>query len=181
MARPRLRQGYCSASVRKRGNPGRISPTRPPLRHLEVTHRPEMMIGPPQLQFSRKLFSAGPCRLSQGRPCTNILYPRAKLGLSLVSFLGLTAFVGCSWWSRLNLDSAAQDSSSTQESSREHQKRPTNYNESYTRNDGSNVYVRHPHAYTQTFEQTVFPGNHTGIARYDTAKNDSPGCVSLTL
>jgi hypothetical protein len=37
---------------------------------------------------------------------------------------------------------------------------------SHTR--GFNVHVRHPHAYTP-FEQTVFPGNHTGVARHDTA------------
>lgn len=52
------------------------------------------------------------------------------------------------------------------------------YDES--RNVGFNVHVRHPHTCTQTFEQTVFPGNHTGVARYDTAKTDSPGYVSLT-
>ena len=81
---------------------------------------------------------------------------RANLGLSLVSLVGLTAFVGSCSWSRLNLDS-----SSTQD---EHRQRRTHYNESYT-----NVNRR---AYTQIFEQTqtVFPGNHTGIARYDTAK-----------
>jgi len=35
------------------------------------------------------------------------------------------------------------------------------------------VYVRNPRAYMQTSEQTVFPGGHTGIARYDTAQLDS--------
>ncbi|KAN0141029.1 hypothetical protein V8E53_000785 [Lactarius tabidus] len=39
-----------------------------------------------------------------------------------------------------------------------------------TRNDGFNVHVRHPYASAQTFKKTVFPGNHTGVARYDTAK-----------
>lgn len=98
------------------------------------------------------------------------------MGLSLVSFLGLAAFVGCSW-SQLNLDSAAQDSTSTLESSREHRKRRTYHSESYARDDDFNVSVSvcHPHAHIQTFEQTVFPGNHTGVARYDTAQNDSPG------
>ncbi|KAH9036279.1 hypothetical protein EDB84DRAFT_1483149 [Lactarius hengduanensis] len=129
-----------------------------------------MMIGRFHQLLSRRLYPAGPCKWSQ-RP-----YTREKLGLSLVSFLGLTAFVGCSWSrSRLNLDSAAQDSSSPQENFREHQKIRTNNNESYTRDDDFNVYVRHLHAHTQTFEQTVFPGNHTGVARYDTAKCDSPG------
>ena len=91
------------------------------------------------------------------------------MGLSLVSLVGLTAFVGSCSWSRLNLDSeaAAQDPRSPP---REHQKRRT-----YTRNDGFNV---HRDPYTQTFEQTVFPGNYTGIARDDTAKSDSPGYVS---
>ena len=135
------------------------------------------MIGRAHFLFSRP---AGIHRSSQRRPYPNILCSRANLGLSLVSVLGLTAFVGCSW-SQLNLDSATQDSSSTRESSREHQKRRTYYNESYTRNDGTSVHVRHPHAYMQTFEQSVFPGNHTGVARYDTAKNDFPGCISFTL
>ncbi|KAI9436243.1 hypothetical protein H4582DRAFT_1965290 [Lactarius indigo] len=133
-----------------------------------------MMIGRSHLLLSRRLYSAGPCGRSQLH-----LYTREKLGLSLVSFLGLTAFVGCSW-SRLNLDSATQDSSSTRESSREHQNGRTSYNESYTRDNDFSVYVRHPHADTQTFEQTVFPGNHTGVARYDTAKFDSSGDLATT-
>ncbi|KAH8990008.1 hypothetical protein EDB86DRAFT_2831311 [Lactarius hatsudake] len=129
-----------------------------------------MMIGRTHQLFSRRLFPAGLCKWSQ-RP-----YTREKLGLSLVLFFGLTAFVGCSWsWCRLNLDSAAQESSSTQENFQEHQNIRTNNNESYTRDDNFNVYVRHLHARTQTFEQTVFPGSHTGVARYDTAKCDSPG------
>ena len=84
---------------------------------------------------------------------------RANLGLSLVSLVGLTAFVGSCSWSRLNLDS-----SSTQD---EHRQRRMHYNANVNRRD-----VRHLHAYTQTSEQTqtVFPGNNTGIARYDTAK-----------
>jgi hypothetical protein len=130
-----------------------------------------MMTGRSHMLFSRKPWF-------QRRPYTNFLCARANLGLSLVSLLGLTAFVGCSW-PRLNLDSAAQDSHSPRETSRENQKRRTYY-ESYTRNDGFNIHVRHPHAHTQTFEQTGFPGNHTGVARYDTAKTDSPGCVSHT-
>ncbi|KAH8992176.1 hypothetical protein EDB92DRAFT_1858359 [Lactarius akahatsu] len=127
-----------------------------------------MMIGRSYQLLSRRLYPAGPCKWPQST------YTREKLGLSLVSLLGLTAYVGCSW-SRLNLDSAAQDSSSTQENIQEHQKIRTNNNVSYTRDDGFNVYVRNLHTHTQTFEQTVFPGNHTGVARYDTAKCDSPG------
>ena len=129
---------------------------------------------------SRRLFSAGPLRWFQRRSYLNVLCTRTNVRLSLASFLGLTAFVGCSW-SRLNLDSAAQDSNPPPESSLEHEKRRTCYNESYTRNGSFNVHVRDPHAYSQTFEQTIFPGDHTGIARYDTAKIDSPGCVSLVI
>ncbi|KAH9053730.1 hypothetical protein EDB87DRAFT_1649949 [Lactarius vividus] len=132
-----------------------------------------MMTGRSYLLLSRRIYPARASRWSQRSPYTNTSGSRTKLGLSLVSLLGLTAFVGCSW-SRLNLDSAAQDSSSTQEKFQEHQKSRT-YNELYTRDDDFSVYVRHLHAHTQTFEQTVFPGNHTGVARYDTAKCDAPG------
>src|ERR1700761_4380389 len=131
-----------------------------------------MMMRRSHMLHSRRFFSAGPFKWSQRRPYSSLLCTRANVGLSLASFLGLTAFVGCSW-SRLNLDSAAQDSNPPPESSREHEKRRTYYNESYTRNGSFNVHVRHPHAYSQIFEQTVFPGDHTGVARYDTAKNDS--------
>ena len=141
---------------------------------------PEMMKRCSYLLFSRKISPVGVYRWSQRRHYTNVLYPRASLGLPLVSFLSLTAFVGCSW-SRLNLDSNTEGSSSTRESSREHQKGAIYHNESYMRNDGIKVPVHHPQSYTQAFEQTVFPGDHTGVARYDTAKSGSQGCVSLAL
>jgi hypothetical protein len=143
--------------------------------------RPEMMIASIHFLFSRRIFPPGIHRWSQHSPYTNVSYPRANWGLCLVSVLGLTAFLGSCSWSQLNLDSATQDSSSTRKSPRGHQTRRTYYNESYTRNDGIGVHVHRPHACMQTFEQSVFPGNHTGVARYDTAKSTLPGCVSLPL
>jgi len=86
---------------------------------------------------------------------------RAKLGLSLASVLGLVV-VGCSW-SQLNLD-ATQESSATRHDSRERQRNIY---------DDPNPYVRCPPAYTQISEQSVSPGNHTGVSRYDTAQLDS--------
>lgn len=80
----------------------------------------------------------------------------AKLGLSLASFLSLVT-VGCSL-SQLNLDTPTQDNS------RRRQPRVR---------DDPIMYVRNPRAYMRTSEQTVFPGDHTGIARYDTAQLDS--------
>jgi hypothetical protein len=87
--------------------------------------------------------------------------PHAKLGLSLASVLGLV-IVGCSW-SPLNLD-ATQESPATRHNSRERRRRIF---------DDPNVYVRHPPTYMQISEQTVSPGDHTGVARYDTAQLDS--------
>ena len=87
----------------------------------------------------------------------------AKLLLSLASFLSLIT-TGCSL-SQLNLD-ATQESSvtRTQDSSwgrRQHVR------------DDFDVYVHNPRTYMWTSEQTVFPGDHTGIARYDTMQLDS--------
>ncbi|KAH9972913.1 hypothetical protein BJV74DRAFT_864652 [Russula compacta] len=93
---------------------------------------------------------------------TGPISPRAKLGLSLASILGLVT-MGFSW-SKLNLDTA-QDSPATRDDSREHRRNVCD--------DLHHVYIRRPHAYMQTSEQTVFPGDHTGVARYDTAQLDS--------
>ena len=79
---------------------------------------------------------------------------RAKLGLSLASVLGLVV-VGCSW-SQLNLD-ATQESSATR-----HRQRHTY--------DDPNAYVRNPPTYTQISEQSVSPGNHTGVSRNEPAQ-----------
>lgn len=81
---------------------------------------------------------------------------------------------------------------------------PKEMHMSCTRNDGSNVYVRHPHAHTKTLEQLfrfyrpmlglppsvppsdtaadlhrLSPGNHAGVARDDTVNNDPSGCVII--
>jgi hypothetical protein len=95
----------------------------------------------------------------------------AKLGLSLASFLSLVT-VGCSL-SQLNLD-ANRDSSviPTQDNSRGQRQQVC---------DDPNVYVRSPRTYMQTSEQSVFPGDHTGIARYDTAQLDSTPYVHNIL
>lgn len=102
-----------------------------------------------------------------------ILHAKAKLGLSLASFLSLVA-VGCSL-SQLNLDATqesfvdpAQDNSESR-SRRQHVC------------DDPDAYVRNPRAYMQTSEQTVFPGGHTGIARYDTVQLDSTPYVHYFL
>jgi hypothetical protein len=88
----------------------------------------------------------------------------AKLGLSLASFLTSLVAVGCSL-SQLNLD-ATQGSfvAPTQDNSRGRRQHVS---------DDPNVYAHNPRAYMRTSEQTVFPGDHTGIARYDTAQLDS--------
>jgi hypothetical protein len=91
--------------------------------------------------------------------------PHAKFGLSLASALGLI-IVGCSW-SPLNLD-ATQESSATRHNARERRRHIF---------DDSNVYVRHP----PTYVQTVSPGDHTGVARYDTARLDSTPYVRYSL
>jgi hypothetical protein len=88
----------------------------------------------------------------------------AKLVVSLASFLSLVVAAGRSL-SQLNLD-ATQESfvTRTQDSSRGRRQ--------HVRGD-PDVYVRNPRTYMRTSEQTVFPGDHTGIARYDTAQLDS--------
>jgi hypothetical protein len=98
-----------------------------------------------------------------------------KLGLSLASFLSLVA-VGCSL-SQLNLDTTRERESfvvptGTQDNSRGRRQHVW---------DDPNVYVRNPCTYMRTSEQTVFPGDYTGIARYDTAQLDSKPYVTLLL
>ncbi|KAF8496864.1 hypothetical protein F5888DRAFT_370784 [Russula emetica] len=96
----------------------------------------------------------------------------AKLGLPLASFLSLVA-VGCSL-SQLNLDTTQERESfvvPTQDNSGERRQ--------HVRALDPNVYVRNPRTYTRTSEQTVFPGDHTGIARYDTAQLDAKPYVTL--
>jgi hypothetical protein len=122
------------------------------------------MIGRSRLVFSPKLIYPT-CRWNHLRPFSfarNISH-HAKPGLSLASLLGIVA-VGCSWY-QLNLD-CAQDPGSTRDNSRKLQQ-PTH--------DGltGSVHMRYPRAYIQTSEQTVFPGDHTGVARYDTAQSHS--------
>ena len=87
----------------------------------------------------------------------------AKLGLSLASFLSLVA-VGCSL-SQLNLDATRESFTDTSRDDSRGQRRRE-------RND-HNVYLRFPRRYTQTSERTVFPGDRTGIVRYDAAQLDS--------
>jgi hypothetical protein len=83
----------------------------------------------------------------------------AKLGLSLASFLSLVA-VGCSL-SQLNLDINQESfATPTQDNSRGRRRNVR---------DDPNAYVRNP----RTYMRTVFPGDHTGIERYDTAQLDS--------
>lgn len=89
----------------------------------------------------------------------------AKLGLSLASFLSLVA-VGCSL-SQLNLDATRESLvAPTQDNSRGRRQ--------HVLGGDPNVYVRNPRTYMmRTSERTVFPGDHSGIARYDTAQLDS--------
>ena len=92
----------------------------------------------------------------------------AKLVLSLASFLSLVT-AGCSL-SQLNLD-ATQESfvPRTQDNSRGRRQNVR---------DDPDVYARNPRTYMRTSEQTVFPGDHTGIARYDSAQLGSTPYVS---
>ena len=83
---------------------------------------------------------------------------RAKMGFSFASVLGIVV-VRCSS-SRFNLD-ATRESSSTRHDSREQRQRIY---------DDPNAYVRYPPTYKQISEQSVSPGNHTGVSRYDTAQ-----------
>jgi hypothetical protein len=77
----------------------------------------------------------------------------AKLGLSLASVLGIVV-VGCSSY-RLNLD-ATQESFATWHDSRERRRRIY---------DDLNAYIRYPPpTYTQISEQSVSPGNSTGVS-----------------
>lgn len=88
----------------------------------------------------------------------------AKLRLSLASFLSLVA-VGCSL-SQSNLDATRESLvAPTQDNSRGARQ--------HVLGGDPNVYVRNPRTYMRTSEQTVFPGDHTGITRYDTAQLDS--------
>ena len=96
----------------------------------------------------------------------------SKLGLSLASLLG-TVVAGCSWY-RLNLD-AAQDSSSTRDNARK--LRQPAQDEDLT----GSVHMHYPRAYMQTSEKTVFPGDHTGVARFDMAHTHSTSYVLLPL
>ena len=133
------------------------------------------MIGRSRLLFPQKLIYPACCRRNQQlspfgiarSSHTSAISRHAKLGWSLASLLGIVA-VGCSWH-QLNLD-ASQDTSSTRDLPNEPH-RPTH--------DGpaGSVHVRYPRAYMHTSEQTVFPGAHTGIARYDTAHSDSTSYV----
>ena len=135
---------------------------------LPVLTRKLLMVGPPPLLFPRKLNSAA-CPWNQSRLYNNFarrlrrgpICLRARLGLSFASFLSL-AIVGCSW-SQLNLD-AIQESDTSRDNSRGRRR--------HERDDHSG-YPRFPRAYTQTSERTVFPGDRTGIARYDAARFDS--------
>jgi hypothetical protein len=77
----------------------------------------------------------------------------AKLGLSLASVLRIVV-VGCSSY-RLNLD-ATQESFATWHDSRERRRRIY---------DDLNAYIRYPPpTYTQISEQSVSPGNSTGVS-----------------
>jgi hypothetical protein len=72
--------------------------------------------------------------------------------------------VGCSL-SQLNLDTTQESFvTPTQDNSRGRRQNVW---------DDPSVYVRNPRTYMRTSEQTVSPGDHTGIARYDTAQLDS--------
>ena len=70
-------------------------------------------------------------------PLYNCFVPEGKLGTTSVSSLGLAAFVGCSW-SRLNLASTPENSSSTRESHREHQKSTIYHTHSYSKSPSAN-------------------------------------------
>ncbi|KAH9961033.1 hypothetical protein BC827DRAFT_1204563 [Russula dissimulans] len=122
--------------------------------------QPFLMLGRPTLLFSNR-FKSPTCGWNQIR-LHNLTTARslrkspistyAKLGLSLASFLGLITVRYP--WSQLNLD----ESPAVRDDSRE------------SRRHSTNLYVRHPLTDVQTLQQTVFPGDHTGITRYDTVR-----------
>lgn len=135
------------------------------------------MIGRARLLPPRK-FNSPACpwiqfrfyRLTRNLRSTGPISPRTKLGLSLASFLGLVT-IGLSW-SQLNLDTS-QDSPATRDNPREHRR--------HVCDDLHHVYIRRPHTSMQTSEKTVFPGDHTGVARYDTAQLGSTPYVRYLL
>lgn len=132
------------------------------------------MVGRPPFLFPKKLNSVA-CAWNQIRLHNNFagslrrggpISLRARLGLSLASFLSLVA-VGCSW-SQLNLDATQGSFAGTCRTSRDDSR-----GQRRRIRDDPDGFVRVPHKYMQVSEQTVFPGDHTGIARYDTAQLDS--------
>jgi hypothetical protein len=94
-----------------------------------------------------------------------------KLGLSLASLLGIVVAAGCSWY-RLNLDA----SSSTRDDAPNVRQQPV-----YDDDSTGSGRMHYPRAYVQTSEKTVFPGDHTGVARFDMAHSHSTSCVLLPL
>ena len=132
------------------------------------------MVGRPPFLFPKKLNPVA-CAWNQIRLHNNFagslrrggpISLRARLGLSLASFLSLVA-VGCSW-SQLNLDATQGSFAGTCRTSRDDSR-----GQRRRIRDDPDGFVRVPHKYMQVSEQTVFPGDHTGIARYDTAQLDS--------
>jgi hypothetical protein len=135
---------------------------------VAVLTRKLLMVQRSPVLFSRKSNSA--CAWNQVRLYNNFarslrrgpISLHAKLGLSLASFLSLVA-IGCS--SQLNLDTTQESFTDTsRDDSRGQQRRE---------HDDHNVYVPFPRTYTQSSERTVFPGDRTGIIRYDAAQLDS--------
>ena len=129
------------------------------------------MVGRPPFLFPKKLIPVA-CAWNQIRLHDNFagilrrggpISLRARLGWSLASFLSLVA-VGCSW-SQLNLDTTQGSFADTSRDDSRGQRRRIR--------DDHDGFVRIPHKYMQASEQTVFPGDHTGVARYDTAQLDS--------
>ena len=133
-----------------------------------LTRRKLLMVQRSPLLFSRKLNSA--CAWNQVRVYNNLarslrrgpISRHAKFGLSLASFLSLVA-IGCS--SQLNLDTTQESFTDTSRDDSQGQRR--------REHNDRNAYVRFPRTYTQSSERTVFPGDRTGIVRYDAAQLDS--------
>ncbi|KAH9961693.1 hypothetical protein BGW80DRAFT_890724 [Lactifluus volemus] len=100
----------------------------------------------------------------------------SKLDLSLASVvvLGIVVAGGCYSWYRSNLDSDAvpsQDSSSTRDNARKLRQQHV-HDDSDDRTGSVHMHYPH-HAYMKTSEKTVFPGDHTGVARFDMAHSHS--------
>ena len=138
-----------------------------------MTRRKLLMVQRSPLLLSRKLNSA--CAWNQVRVYNNLArslrrgpisrHANLKLGLSLASFLSLVA-IGCS--SQLNLDTTQESFTDTSRDDSRGQRR-----REHNGRKARNAYVRFPRTYTQSSERTVFPGDHTGIVRYDAAQLDS--------